>query len=485
MAQPKLEKNIGLWSATTIVIGSVIGSVIFMKPATMAGQLGSPQLLLAVWAIAGVISIFGAMSFAELGTMFPETGGQFIYLQKAYGDFIAYMYGWSSIAVINTAAIASMAFVCASYAGYIIHIPRFDTPTELSLSIHIPMIGNIFPLENFGVKTLAIGIIMGLTFVNYLSVRSGNAIQFLATVLKTVAIILLVFGILFSGKGSVSNFTTNAPDFHLSGFALFAAFMAATTGAFASYDGWNNLNMVAGEIVNPQKNITKSLIWGLLICIAVYVLMNLAFVYALPIGDMSKSSLVASDTISKVLGNTSGAVVAILIVISAFGATNVNLLTNARVVFAMAETKNFFSWAGKVHQKNKTPGNAVIILGIWSSILVLSGSFDVLADMFIFMSWIFYALVICAVFIFRRKLPNAPRPYKVKWYPWLPIIFVLFTAFYIFTTLYTDITNYITGKSPIINSVFGIILTLAGAPLYWYFRRANRNLKDDEALVAD
>ena len=198
----QLQKTIGLWSATTIVIGSVIGSSIFMKPATMAGQLGSPYLLIIVWIVAGLVSLFGAMAFAELGTMFPETGGQYVYLRKAYGDFIAYLYGWGSIAVINTAAIAAIAFVCAGYAGNFIHLPRFDNATEHSIALHIPLIGDILPLENFGVKTLAIAIITVVTIANYLSVKAGNSIQFVSTLLKAVALIILVFGILLSGKGS-------------------------------------------------------------------------------------------------------------------------------------------------------------------------------------------------------------------------------------------------------------------------------------------
>ncbi len=262
----QLQKTIGLWSATTIVIGSVIGSGIFMKPATMAAQLGSPYLLIIVWIVAGFVSMFGAMAFAELGTMFPETGGQYVYLRKTYGDFIAYLYGWGNLAVINTAAIAAIAFVCAEYAADFIHVPHFNAATEQSLIFHIPMIGDIIPLQNFGIKMLTIAIIIFLTAVNYISVRSGNAIQFIATLLKALALIILVFGILFSGKGSAHNFFTNSGSFHLGGWSLFAAFMAATTGAFTAYDGWNNLNMVAGEIKDPKKNITKSLLIGLFAC---------------------------------------------------------------------------------------------------------------------------------------------------------------------------------------------------------------------------
>src|SRR5215510_5033067 len=247
MSSPQLAKTIGLWSATSIVIGTIIGSSIFMKPATMAAQLPSPYLLIIVWIVAGVVSLFGAMAFAELGTMFPETGGQYVYLRKAYGDFIAYLYGWGSIAVINTAAIAAIAFVCAAYAGNFVHLPRFDTATEHCIVLHIPLVGDIVPLENFGVKALAIAIIIVVTIANYVSVRAGNSIQFFSTLLKALALVVLVFGILFSGKGSAQNLVTNSNNFNLSGGALLAAFMAAVTGAFAGYDGWNNLAMVAGE----------------------------------------------------------------------------------------------------------------------------------------------------------------------------------------------------------------------------------------------
>jgi APA family basic amino acid/polyamine antiporter len=251
--------------------------------------------------------------------------------------------------------------------------------------------------------------------------------------------------------------------------------MAATTGAFAAYDGWNNLNMVAGEIKNPQRNITRSLIVGLWVCIIVYVLVTLSYMYVLPINKMAGSKLVASDAIDVVLGNVGGGIIAALIMISTFGATNANLLANARVVFAMGESKTFFRGVAKVHPNYKTPGNAVLILGIWSSVLVLSGSFDLLADMFIFVSWVFYGLVILGLFILRKKMPNVERPYKAWGYPVIPLIFLLFTIVYIITTLYSDINNYVQGRSPFINSVFGLLLTAVGIPLYFYFKRKNKN----------
>lgn len=475
MPSAQLKKTIGVWSATSIVIGSIIGANIFMKPASMAAQLGSPYLIILVWLIAGIVSMFGAMAFAELGAMFPETGGQFVYLKYAYGDFIAHLYGWASMAVINTASIAAIGYVFASYTNYFIELPQLSVELQQSVQLHLPLIGDIFPLQNFSVKALAIAMIMGLSIINYISVRSGNAVQFFATVLKTAAIMLLVFGILFSGKGNSHNFFTNAPDFNLSGWKLMGAFMAATTGAFAAYDGWNNLNMVAGEIKNPSKNITRSLIIGLWSCIIIYMLVTLSYMYVLPIEVMAKSPLVASDAAAFVMGPAGGTAIALLIVISTFGSTNVNLLTNARVVFAMSESKTFFRFAGRVQPRFKTPGNAILLLAMWSSLLVLSGSFDLLADMFIFIGWIFYGLVIMALFILRRRMPHVERPYKAWGYPFIPLLFLIFTTLYIVTTLYTDISNYISGKSQMINSVFGLILTAIGVPLYFYFKWKNRH----------
>ena len=474
----KLEKTIGLWSAITIVIGVIIGSGIFMKPATMASQLPSPYMLITVWIVAGLISMFGALAFAELGTMFPETGGQYVFLRKSFNDLLAYLYGWGALAVINSAAIAGIAFVFAEYLGFFIGLPHFSDATEQSLILHIPLIGNILPLQNIGAKSVAIFLILFLSMINYLSVKSSNSIQLIATILKVSAIVVLIGGIFFFGKGNTANFTTNAPGFDMNGILLFVAFMAATTGAFASYDGWNVLPMVSGEIKDPKRNITRSLVIGLWACIAVYLLITLAFMYVLPIDEMSKSKLVATDAISVVFGNIGGGIVAGLIVVSTFGAVNVNLLTTTRVLFAMGESGTFFPQVAKVHKKYKTPGVAIWVMGIWSCILVISGSFDMLFDMFIFISEIFYALVIIGLFILRKRMPDAERPYKVWGYPYVPLVFLLFIFAYVISTLYYDITNYLDGKTPFINSVLGLVLTAIGIPIYYYFKRKNGKLPD-------
>ena len=470
----QLQKTIGLWSATSLVIGSIIGAGIFMRPATMAGQLGSPTLMLAVWVIGGVVSLFGAMIYAELGAMYPETGGPYVYLQEMYGDLPAFLYGWSSLVVINTASLASFAFVCADYAGWFVHLPRFTEATEHVIKWHIPFLADIYPLENFGTKTLAILLLLLLTVINYRSLRGGNGLQLVATILKALVLVLVIGGILFSGKGHPANFITNAPGFQAQPWLIFTAVMAATSGAFSTYDGWYNINMMAGEVINPQRNISRSLFLGLGACIGIYLLANLAYLYVLPVGVMAHSSLVAADAVNTVLGNSGAALVAGLIIISCFGAAQNNLMANARVTFLMGQTGDFFAWTGRVQPKYGTPGNAMIIMGVWSMLFILSGSFDIMADMFVFMSWVFYGLTAIGLFILRRKRPDLQRPYSVRGYPWLPALFILFTLFYLIMTIYNDIAAYSSGKAPIINSVFGLVLTVAGIPFYWYFQRQKR-----------
>jgi APA family basic amino acid/polyamine antiporter len=470
----QLKKSLGLGSAISLVIGSIIGAGIFMRPASMAERLGSPYLLFAVWIIAGGISIIGAMMYAELGTMFPDTGGPYVYLQKTYGDLVAFLFGWASNIVINTTSVASMAFVAAQYLGFFIHLPRFDPATEMSIRLHIPFVADIYPLQDIGVKSVAAGMLGVLVVVNYCSTKGGNGLQVLATTIKTLALILLIGGLLFSGKGHVANFVTNSPDFHPGGWLLLAAFMAATSGAFSSYDGWYNINMVAGELDNPQKNISRSLLIGVGACIGIYLLATVAYTYVLPVDKMAHSPLVAADAMESVWGHAAAGLVSALIVLTAFGCAQANLLAPSRIVFKTAQEGGFFKFTGKVHPRFGTPGNAIIFMGVVSILFVFSGSFDLLADMFVFLSWIFYGLTAVGFFLLRRRMPDAPRPWKARGYPLLPGLFVVFTAFYLVVTLYNDIYNYSVGKSPIIQSVFGLLLTATGIPFYLYFQRQKK-----------
>lgn len=464
------KRSLSLTTTIAIVVGGVIGSGIFMKPALMASQLGSPLLLLSVWVVAGVITLFGALSNAELAAMFPETGGQYIFFKKIYGDGFAFLYGWAAFAVFNSGGNASIAYICAQYTDYFVTLPKFSSVTEHSVQLHIPFIGNIFPLENIGVKILTIFIIIFLTWVNYRSLKYGGALQRLFTVLKVVAILLLIGGVLSSGKGSVHNIFTVLPSAP-KGWDLMGAYVAAIAGAFWAYDGWNNITFVAGEVKDPQKNIPRSLFAGLSFCIIIYTLINLAYIYALPIGQLAHASFVASDAAKVAWGAIGATVIALIVIISTFGTTNANVLATARVTFAMGEENPWFRWAGKVQPKYQTPGNALWLNAIWTVVLIVSGSFDMLTDMLIFVSWFFYGMSALGVLILRRRMKDTPRFYRVWGYPFVPLVFVGFTFFFLSTTLYTDIQNYRHGSAPVINALLGTLITCIGIPVYFFSKK--------------
>jgi APA family basic amino acid/polyamine antiporter len=464
-----LGKKIGFWVSTSIIIGSVIGSGVFMKPASMAQQLGDPVLLSLVWLIAGIFSLFGALIFAELGAMFPQTGGIYVYFQKMFGDFIAFLYGWAAFSVINTAAVAAISFVCASYANYFLHLPRFDPAVEQSIIWHIPFIGDLYPLENFGVKSLAISLVLILTFINYISVRVGSSFQVISTFLKMLVIGALIIGIFFSGEGSVDNFFTSSNPPYGSG--LLNAVIVAMTGAFFAYDGWINITFIAGEIKQPHRNIPRSLIVGLFTCIIVYLLVNQAYLFVMPVEQIAASPLVASDAITVALGKVSGSVIAAMIVISTLGAINGNIMACSRVTYAMGCDRVFLPWSGILHARFKTPGNALWLHAIWTSMFILTGTFDMLADMMVFVTWVAYGTGAVGIFLLRRKMPLQHRPYRMWGYPVIPILFIVFSTFFLGFTIYNDVSNYMNGRQPVINSLLGIIITAIGIPLYFYYKR--------------
>ncbi len=461
-----LKRNLSLSTTIAIVVGGVIGSGIFMKPALMASQLRSPLLLLSVWVVAGIITLFGALSNAEVAAMFPETGGQYIFFKKMYGNGFAFLYGWAAFAVFNTAGNASIAYVFSQYANYFIDLPRFPAATEQAFRLHIPLVGNIFPLENIGVKLLTAFIILILTFISYRSVQYGSALQRFLTALKAIAIVLLIGGVLFSGKGTWHHIVAIAPGMP-SGWALVSAYMAAIAGAFWAYDGWNNITFVAGEIKDPQRNIPLSLSTGLFFCMIVYVLVNLAFLYVLPVDKMAAASFIASDAAKVAWGTAGGSLIAGMVMLFVLGTTNANVLATARVTYAMGTENRWFGWAGKIQPRYNTPGNALVLNACWTILLIFSGSFDMLTEMLIFVSWFFYGMSALGVFILRRKMKDEPRFYKVWGYPVVPLVFVLFTAFFLGITLYADIINYRNGTTPVINACLGILITCAGIPVYY------------------
>lgn len=465
-----LARTLGLRSTISLVVGGIIGSAIFMKPALMASQLGSAWLLVSVWILAGGISFLGAVTNSEAAAMIPETGGQYIFFQHMYGDFIAFLYGWSAFAVFNTAGVASIAYVFSIYAEYFIHLPRLPKEAEHIVHLYFPGIGTIYPLENIGVKGLTIILVWALTFVNYRSTQMGDRVQILFSFLKVAAIIFLVVGIFVFGKGSFAHFNHPSP---YSGWPLAFAIVAATSGAFWGYDGWNNITFVAGEIKNPQRTLPLGISIGLLITIGIYILMSLAYIYVMPIDAIAHSSFVGSDAASHAFGFGAGALIALMVILSTFGCTNGNILATARVTFSMARENRFFASIGKIHPTFKTPGNALLLHAVWTTLLILSGSFDMLTDTLVFVSWLFYALGAAGVMVLRKKWPDVPRPYKTWGYPFAPLLFIFSACIFLVMTLFNDIKNYIDGNTPLINSLFGLALTLLGIPFYFYFKKKN------------
>ena len=470
-----LLPSLGLFTTIMMVVGGVIGSGIFRKPGVMAAQIGSPELLLGVWALAGVITLFGALTNAEIAGMIPETGGQYVYFDRMYGPFTAFLYGWAVFAVIQTGSIAAVAYVFAEYANqYFAHVPELSG-TVAAWSVHVPGIGDVAPLKDLGTKGLAAALIILLTAVNYLGVRFGGLVQNIFTIAKVTAMFLLMLGaFLLPTGGSTANLSASSAVIHPHGLALFAAIAAALQGAFWAYDGWNKLTYIAGEVKEPQRNVPRGLIIGMLIVTAIYLLMNLAYSYVLPVDEMAKSKLVAADVAEKCFAG-GGRWIAVAVMISTFGTTNAIILASARVYFSMARRNVFPRFIGNAHPQFHTPAASLVVQGIWSVLLLFSGTFDTLTDTLIFVSWVFYAMGAFGVFVLRRKEPDATRPYKVPGYPIVPWVFILFATVYLVFTVYNDVGVYqaavAAGKPGMINSAFGTVLVLIGTPIYFFYRR--------------
>ncbi len=458
----------------SLVIGTIIGSGIFMRPAEMALLLGSPSLIILAWIIGGLFTMLTTMILAEVSAMLPEDGGSYAFMRHMYGDFWSYLYGWASFAVVNCAGSAGIAFIFAEYTQYFFTLPSFSTATEKSVFLNIPMVGTIYPLQQFGVKLLTIFIISLLTFISYRSTKAVGRLQVIFAASKVLAIVLLVSGIFFNHSGGRPGILANSSSIHPVGIALIVAMVAAINGALQAFDGSLTMLNITGEIKNPGRNIPRSLFWGLSVCIIIYLLANMAMMAVLTVDEMAVSPLVASDAAQRTFGSIGAGLVSFLICLSVLGTTNSNIMTPPRMTFAMARQGLFFEAAARIHPRFNTPGNAMLIHLVLMIIMVMSGSFYILTDMYIFIVWMFNLFFIAGLFILRKKMPDMPRPYKVWGYPWMPVFVLLFNAFYLVVTVVDDVNNFIAGKTAMMNSVSGIILTAMGIPLYYYFRKRKR-----------
>ncbi len=460
-----------------LVIGSVVGSGIFKNPASMAALTGSPELLLGIWVGAGIVTLFGALTIAEVAGLIPATGGQYEYFRVIYGDFTAFIYGWALFFVIQTGSIASITYVFSYYFDSVFPLYNLPEETWRSFSIGLPF-GTIYPLREIGVKFLTSGVIIFLTAINIYGVRHGGRMQNVLTVSKVLAILVLVAGAFIFGQGAVANFTTDSVSGAVTGGAMLTAIVLTMNKALWSYDGWNTVTAVAGETKEPQKTIPRALMIGSLSILVIYILINLAYLYILDIDQLAASTSPAADVAMIALGPWGLTFVAVAVMIATMGTTNGTILQSARIFFAMARDKLFFKRLNKVHRKFHTPAPALFWQGAWACLLVFSGTFDMLTEMLIFVSWAFYGLAAFGVFILRKRMPNHDRPYKVWGYPVVPAVFVLFAAAFLVFSLVSDYDQYMLGQQngtdPILNSVYGLFLLASGLPFYFLFRRSAR-----------
>ncbi len=449
--QPELKRDLGIWSAASIVVGTMIGSAIFLVPGGMVKNVGSPLMVLAVFAFGGVLSLCGALSYAELAAALPEAGGEYVYLREAYGPLWGFIYGWTQMWVAKSGSIATLA------TGFFIYLANFRPELNgIWVVVPLPLGESGHPLEIRYGQLLAMAVIAVLALINYFGVKVGGDVQVIVTLLKVGLIAAIIVIGLGTAHGSVANYQTSAPA---AGGIL--GFFAALVAALWAYDGWNNVVMVASEVRKPQRNLPLAMILGTLTVAGIYLLTNAAYFRVLPAEAVASTDRVAGEMMRRVLGSPGAAAVSVVAMISIFAALNGSIMSGARVPFAMARDGLFFSGVQFVHPRHRTPSVSILVLSAWASLLVLSGRYDQLYTYVIFASVILYGMATASVIVLRHKRPDLARPYRTLGYPVVPIVFVLGIACLIVSTLI---------KSPR-ESLMGLALIAIGLPFYFHWRR--------------
>jgi len=467
--QGQLVRSLTLGAATILVVSSVIGSGVYKKVAPMSAELLSPDLVLCAWLLAGVISLCGALSNAEVAGMMADSGGEYVYFRRIYGRFMAFMWGWSTFAVIKTAAVAGIAYVFSQSFNAIVPLPHLPESVE---SIEFLVFR---PFENAGVKALTILLILTLTFLNTRGLKGAAALSTWITRLVIVGLIgIVVSGLLFGG-GSFANFQTPATEYVQHSWtdgAFIKAMFTALLAAFWAYEGWNTLGFIGGEIKNPNRNLPLALFSGMMVIIGAYMLVNFTYLYVLPMDQIvdvykTQNDIAAVAVVRHFAGGMGATLISLVILVTTLGCTNSTILMPPRVYYAMAKDGLFFPRAADIHPVFNTPNPALWMQGVWACLLVLSGSFDQLTDMLIFAAFFFYGATALGVFVMRRREPDAERPYRVWGYPVVPALFVLFCAALIVITCITHPRE----------AGLGVVLMLTGVPLYFYWSKNNSAAK--------
>lgn len=457
MSITKLNRSLGLRLVVVIVIGNIIGSGVYKKVAPMTAELHSSGWVLVCWILAGIISLFGALCNAEVAGLLADTGGEYVYYQKIYNKFFAFLFGWSLFTVIQTAAISALAYVFAESLNSVIHLP------EVLPSLATVSIGDVFfPFADLNVKLVAIVLIIFLTWINSKGIKTGAGIS--------MAILILVFAsiftiIAFGLTSSAADFSrlqmssTNNQPVTIS--AIFTAMLAA----FWAYQGWASVGYVGGEVKDAKRNLPRGIAIGIFTIIILYLLVNTTYLSLLSVPQLQDvyaagNKIAAIEAVKSFWGNNGALFISVLILVTTLGCCNATILASSRPYFAMANEGLFFKKVARLNNK-QAPVYSLIYQCVWACILVLSGTFDQLTDMIIFAVFIYYGATTLGVFILRKKMPHAPRPYKVWGYPVVPAIVVIFCAVLVVNTVFSRPRE----------AGIGAILMLTGVPMYWWFNR--------------
>jgi len=438
-----LARQLGLWDATAIIMGIIIGAGIFRVPAAVAGFVPTGGAILLAWLIGGVLCLCGALCYAELAAAMPITGGDYVYLREGYGRWVGFLFGWTKLWVVRTGSIASIAFVFAEYVRYLIPL----SPTEM--------------------KIVAILAVLLLTGANTIGLRHGSNIQNIFTALKILAIVaIIVLGLALEG-GSTAHFSPLWPDSvgknFLGGFGLALIFILWT------YGGWNEATYVAGEVRQPEKTLPRSLVLGISGIIVLYLLINCVYLYVLPLEQMQESPTVAAAVLERLVGPRGGQIVAIMVIISTFGALNGLILTGARISYAMGRDHTLFRWLSRVHPRFQTPATAIGFQAIWAIVLIFSGTFETLVFYTAFTTWLFFGLVALALIILRKRRPAMPRPYRVWGYPVIPVLFIAMTLILLLNAVWHAPRE----------SLYGLGFILLGLPVYYWSASREKNTQGE------
>jgi basic amino acid/polyamine antiporter, APA family len=478
---PEFRRGLGLFDSTMLVIGVMIGSGIFIVSADMAREIGSPGWLLVAWIIGGALTIAGALSYGELSAMMPQAGGMYVYLREAYSPLWGFLYGWTLFTVIQTGTIAAVAVACARFTGVL--LPSISEDHYFIAPIRI---STHYAVSLSTAQVLALGVILLLTFANTRGLQYGKWVQNVFTVAKSAALLALIGAGIFIGRNAAALHANFGNFWHARGieplsatlgattaFGLFVALCVSQTGSLFSADSWHNIAFAAGEVREPERNVTRAMVIGTIVVITLYLLANLAYLCTLPLDAIqhAPSDRVGTATLQAIFPGLGTALMGAAIMVSTFGTINALILTGPRAYYAMARQGLFFRFAGRLNRAS-VPASALWIQGLWAMALVLPRTFTPatgkwgnlysdLLDYVISAALIFYVLTVAAVFRLRRTRPDAPRPYKTKGYPFVPGVYVV-TATTILVVLFVfrPATTW-----P------GLAIVLAGLPVYWLVRR--------------